>query len=226
MKIVSLVNQKGGVGKSLLCLNLAVVAEQSGEKVCIIDLDPQGTVRSWFDSRTADTPRVVAADKALHNGNLTKTLKALEAAGITLVFIDTKGEDSHATRIAMLASDFCLVPVQPSGPDLKASVVTVNAIKALPRPFLFVLNRAAANKNAKLTEFVSAALLAGGPVHATALVGRTDFAYSYLRGLGVTEHAPADKAADEVRELWAHVQKRLDNLEGTAHDEQKNRRRA
>ena len=42
MKTISLVNNKGGVGKSTIALNLAKGLSMKGEKVLAIDLDPQG----------------------------------------------------------------------------------------------------------------------------------------------------------------------------------------
>jgi chromosome partitioning protein len=43
LKVISFTNQKGGAGKSTLAINLAVAAERTGERVCIVDLDQQGT---------------------------------------------------------------------------------------------------------------------------------------------------------------------------------------
>ena len=60
MKVLSFTNQKGGAGKSMMAINVAVAAERTGEKVCIVDLDPQGTIKNWFNTRTAETPLVVA----------------------------------------------------------------------------------------------------------------------------------------------------------------------
>src|SRR5690242_21856114 len=50
MKVISFANQKGGVGKSTLCMNLAVVAGDA----LILDVDPQQTVSQWFQSRPED----------------------------------------------------------------------------------------------------------------------------------------------------------------------------
>src|SRR3954471_15486509 len=61
MRVVSLVTQKGGSGKTTLCLNLAVAAEQAGVRCLIVDLDPQGTAEAWYQDREAATPRLARA---------------------------------------------------------------------------------------------------------------------------------------------------------------------
>jgi chromosome partitioning protein len=47
LRIWSFIQQKGGVGKTTLCLNLAVAAEVKGEKVLVVDLDPQGSAGNF-----------------------------------------------------------------------------------------------------------------------------------------------------------------------------------
>jgi len=42
MKVVSFVTQKGGSGKSTLCISLAVAAQEAGRNVCILEMDRQG----------------------------------------------------------------------------------------------------------------------------------------------------------------------------------------
>ena len=64
MRVVSLVTQKGGSGKTTLCLNLAVAAEQAGVRCLIVDLDPQGTAEAWYQDREAATPRLVRGEAA------------------------------------------------------------------------------------------------------------------------------------------------------------------
>ena len=65
MQTITLVTQKGGAGKTTLAASLAVAATEAGEKVVALDLDPQGSLASWGETRTAETPAVdrVGPDK-------------------------------------------------------------------------------------------------------------------------------------------------------------------
>ena len=57
MRIVALVTQKGGSGKSTIASSLAVAAAETGERVFIIDMDPQQSLVRWFKTRNeADLP--------------------------------------------------------------------------------------------------------------------------------------------------------------------------
>ena len=58
MRVVALVTQKGGTGKSTLAASLAIAAEAAGEKVAALDLDPQASLTNWGQRRQADTPMV------------------------------------------------------------------------------------------------------------------------------------------------------------------------
>jgi len=207
MRVISFVTQKGGTGKSTLAVNLAVAAEGAGEKVCLLDLDPQGTAASWYETRSAETPAVLDHNQA---GNLPDTLTRLGAAGFSLAIIDTPGIDSHATRGAMRAADLCLIPVRPSEADVKATMPTLKALTGMGQPYALVVNQAPANRQARLTTTVSMRLSSEGPVLPVAIASRIDHQYAYALGLGVNEYAPEGKAAAEVAELWTWCRKRME----------------
>jgi chromosome partitioning protein len=220
MRIISFVNQKGGTGKSVLAINLAVAAEMAGEKVCLIDLDKQGTVANWYDTRTAETPAVLNVDQI--GNSLSDALHRLGEGGFTLTVIDTKGEDSHGTRGAMQAADLCLIPIRPAGPDLHATRPTMEALRAMGRDFALVINQASPNKAAKITQAVISNLSHDGPVMQPAIAARMDFQYAYAVGKSANEYEPDGKAAEEIQELWAWCRKRL--AKGDVSHEQAKRR--
>ena len=58
MKTVAFISQKGGSGKSTLAASIAVAAQEFGERVFALDLDPQGTLYAWGERRQAETPLV------------------------------------------------------------------------------------------------------------------------------------------------------------------------
>jgi chromosome partitioning protein len=126
--VVSFVGQKGGTGKSVLAIGLAVAAEAAGEKVALMDLDTQGTIAHWNDVRTAETPAVVALAELGTVEKLPAAIEALSRKGYTLAILDTVGADAPSTRRAMTAADLCLIPLRPHAPDLHASAATIEAL--------------------------------------------------------------------------------------------------
>jgi chromosome partitioning protein len=216
MKIIAFVTQKGGTGKSTLALSMAVAAEAEGQKVCVLDLDPQATAAGWYESRSAETPAVVSADQA---GNLGNTLGKLAKAGYSLIVIDTAGVDTHATRGAMEAADLCLIPVRPSEADIKATTATIAALTSMGKRFAFIINQAPAARKARLTTAVAMRLSTTAPVAPVPIAARIDHQYAYALGQGVSEYDPGSKAAAEVLELWEWCQKTI-----RTKDEQEKRR--
>ena len=58
MRTIAFLSQKGGSGKTTLAVHTAVAAEESGEKVFLIDTDPQGSAQAWSQARTQESPPV------------------------------------------------------------------------------------------------------------------------------------------------------------------------
>ena len=205
MKTIALVTQKGGAGKSTLASSLAVAAHEAGERVCLIDLDPQATLTTWGKTRgEADIP-VVAATPV----KLPAVIAALADKGVTLAFIDTPGAEGPAASAAMSAAQLCLIPARPTAFDLWASANTREALKRGKGDYVFVLNQCPpAQQSARIEEGV-AALEAMGGLLSPLVLARVDYQEAARLGWGVTELNPHGAAAGEMRALWASLKKRL-----------------
>ena len=167
-------------------------------RICILDLDPQGTSSDWYRTRTAETPAVLDHNQA---GVLPETLTKLRKAGYTLVVIDTPGIDSHGTRGAMQAADLCLIPVRPSEADVKATMPTVTALHGMGKQFALVVNQASTNRQARITSAVTMRLSSSGVVVPVPIAQRIDHQYAYALGQGVSNTRPEGKAAEEMANL-------------------------
>jgi chromosome partitioning protein len=205
MRTIALVTQKGGSGKSTLAACLAVAAQEAGERVFVIDMDPLKSLVNWSKLRGESDVAV----EAVPYQKLPQVLTALERKGITLVIIDTPGTSSPATTAAMKSSDLCIIPARPNVFDLWASEVTRAAAKEARREFVFVLNQCPPSNQSARVEQGSKALEAMGGLLTPLISARVDFQEAARHGLGVTELAPYGDAADEIRKLWSSLKRRL-----------------
>ena len=99
MHVIAFVTQKGGAGKSTLAACLGVAAQEAKERVFLIDMDPQGSLLSWGQSREAETPIV----DTINPVKLEAALATLAGNGYTLAIIDTAGADTAAAAAATIA---------------------------------------------------------------------------------------------------------------------------
>lgn len=207
MKVISLVCQKGGTGKTTLALSLAVEAVRSGLSAIVVDLDPQVSACEWGDIRrerddSPDAPVVVDAQPA-RLGSL--VAKAREA-GVDLLLIDTAGRTEQAAMAAARMADLVLVPLQPSVIDLKTVKATTDLIVLAGAPErVAVLMRVKASAGSRQDETRAWLEQQGMPVCPATIGDRVTFQDAYAQGLGVTEYEPSGKAAAEVRQVYLHI---------------------
>ena len=209
MRTITLVTQKGGVGKTTIGASLAVAASEAGERVVALDLDPQGSLSAWGEGRAADAPAVdqLGPDRL---GELPAILAALKSEGFTLAVLDTAGVSSTGGNLAMQAADLALVPARPSRLDLQATMPTIETLMRLGmrERFAFVLNQCPAGRSTRATEAANG-LGIFGVLAEPVLTQRADHQDAIAAGQGVTEFAPDGKAADEVRALWAWADRKM-----------------
>ncbi len=205
MRIISFDTQKGGSGKSTLASSLAVAAHAGGERVFIIDMDPQRSLANWAKTRGMDDVPVGAVTAA----KLPATLAALAKNGFTLAIIDTAGAEGGSSTAAMKAADLNIIPSRPNIFDLWASEQTRASLKELKSEFVFVLNQCPPAQQTARVEEGAAALEAMGGLITPLVQARVDYQEAARHGLGVTEINPHGAAAGEIKALWSSIKRRL-----------------
>src|SRR4051795_3748832 len=122
-KIISVVNQKGGSGKTTLSMQLAGALARRGHDVLIVDADPQGTATRWAASAEDEKPfPATVAGLAAAAGKVHREVKKYISRYDYIIIDCPPAVDSLAPQSALLIADLAVVPVIPSPPDLWASV--------------------------------------------------------------------------------------------------------
>ncbi|MGX7742317.1 ParA family partition ATPase [Rhodopseudomonas parapalustris] len=199
--IIGVLNQKGGVGKTTIAVNLAAVYAKQGQRVLLVDADPQGSSLAWSSAREGEPLFTVVG---MPKPTLHKDMPSM-AADYDAVIIDGSPRVSELGRAAIMASDLVLIPVQPSPYDVWATADTVQLINEA-RQFkenlqaAFVINRKIVN-TAIGRDVATALEDFHFPVCRQALCQRVIYAESAARGLAVVEAEPDGAAAREISGL-------------------------
>jgi chromosome partitioning protein len=113
MSVICLLNQKGGVGKTTLALNIAASFALAGDAVLYVDADPQANALDWSAVRQQPPLFNVVG---MPRNTLHTQLPTL-GAKYDWTFIDGPPLAGDVAKSAILASDLIIIPVQPSGAD-------------------------------------------------------------------------------------------------------------
>ena len=203
MKIIAIISQKGGAGKTTIGIHLAVAAERRGMKTALFDLDPQASASSWSDKRNHPSPAVVSAQAA----RLPGLLEQAAAQSADLVIIDSAPNADAASLAAARAADLILIPCRPAAFDLNAIGTTLNLAAVAGKLAYVVLN--AVPPLGKVGEEARRALQEGGvEVAEPVLHHLVAFSHSVNDGRTAQELDPRSKAALEIEALFAWVNKR------------------
>jgi chromosome partitioning protein len=199
--IIAILNQKGGAGKTTISVNLSRALQLDGDKVLLVDSDPQGSARDWHAAGDGKFLNVVGLDRP----TLDKDIKAI-SSGYDWILIDGAPQLAQMAVAAIKCADVILIPVQPSPYDIWAAEELVEVIKARQQvtngkpKAAFVISRKINKTN--LGKEVREALEGYGlPIFSSGTSQRVIYAETAATGSTVFDTDSSNEAANEVKKI-------------------------
>jgi len=207
--IISFLNQKGGVGKTTLSINVAGYLARQGHRVLLIDADKQASASTWASIRDESPFQVVSLARA----NMAKDAMKM-AEDYTHTVIDGPPHAEEIARSCIIASDFVALPIEPSGLSTWASDLTVKQVREAQefKPSLecgFVVSRKI-GKTVIGRDIRNLAAQANVPILNAEIEQRVAFAESLTMGQTIFEWAPESAAAREIEALVKEIQNHVE----------------
>jgi chromosome partitioning protein len=210
--VTTILNNKGGVGKTTLAVNLAIALAHRGQDVLLVDGDEQATALNFTQIRyekQRERPQYTAV--ALHGAAIHSQVREL-ASRYSQVIIDVGGRDNKSMRAGIVVAEMVIVPTAPRSFDLWGVEQTRDIIRGA-REFheftaLAVLNGADSAGSDNQAALEALAELGDIEVSPHTLVRRKAYPNSTARGLSVIEHSdPRNrdgclKAREEFKALF------------------------
>jgi len=174
MHTLAALARKGGVGKSQIAINLAVVAAQNGLRTLIVDVDPQATCGYWMELREQEAaeaenkakeyeargdkkaasieraryPKLELGVIEISQGRMDHHISRIQASNeVDLLIIDTAGKDGDVSIKTSKLADYVIIPTSPSAQDIAAIATTMDVVQNTRTPAAIVINDGQPNSN-------------------------------------------------------------------------------
>lgn len=229
MQTISIINTKGGTGKSTIATNVATALAQEGKKVLLVDTDGRQQSSMSFAQIRADESKLANISAiSLPYKTLFKDIRSYE--NFDFIVIDAGAGDGEVVRSAIFCGTYgmVLIPVQPSGYDLWATQDTLELLQAcrqivdIDKAYI-MLNRMPSNKQVKMVSDVKESVEELRKQYdvkmlSTEFVDRVAFKEAICIGRNVNEYREIEKdksikASLELSDLVKEIKKILQKQE-------------
>jgi chromosome partitioning protein len=202
--VISLINQKGGVGKTTTAINLASALASKKHNVLMVDADPQGSVLQWQSTGTNRDFEVVQ----LSMPNLGAQIKD-HCRNFDYIVIDSPPALSNISREIAASSDLTIIPVAPSSLDIWSSRETIQLVTNAGRRNQGLVTRLLVYRKIPGTRLGTEAREAlasyGLEIFKTEISQRIAYVEAIVSGVSVLKYSPNSVAAREIRNLCDEI---------------------
>lgn len=122
--IISILNQKGGVGKTTLAVNLARAYTKRNIKTILVDTDNQGSAQKWHERANGEFIDMTCISMKTLDKDVLKYISIYDR-----IIIDGVPHISPLTIAAIKCADLILIPVQPSPYDIWATADLIRNVQ-------------------------------------------------------------------------------------------------
>jgi chromosome partitioning protein len=225
--IISIVNQKGGVGKTTTAINLAASLKRKNNRVLLIDADPQGSATQWHAVEGNNAFELLHHPEPVRKSDIEELSQDYD-----YVVIDAPPAIGHITKSILTVTELAIVPLSPSSLDIWSCWGMLKIVDEVRshNPDLeikLLINRkipgTRVGRDAR--EAMEVFKL---DVLETELCQRVAFIDSLTSGVSVMQYAPHSKAAEEIESLREEItskttieesQTQVQNQFGVSHEE-------
>ena len=124
MPVISILNQKGGSGKTTIAINLARAYQLQGHSVLLVDSDKQGSSRDWQSADENNPIPLLVLDQVSIDRDIKKVVNKYK-----YIIVDGSPQATEIAVATIRASNFILIPMQPSPFDIWASSNLIELVK-------------------------------------------------------------------------------------------------
>jgi chromosome partitioning protein len=202
--VISLINQKGGVGKTTTAINLASALSSKKLNVLMVDADPQGSVLQWQSAGANHDFAVMQLTMPDLSAQIRNHRQSFDH-----VVIDSPPALSHISREIAAASDLAIIPIAPSSLDIWSSRETIQLVRGVGRKHQGLTARLLVYRKIPGTRLGAEAREAlnsyGLDTFKTEISQRIAYVEAIVSGVSVLKYSPNSVAAREIRNLCDEI---------------------